>query len=358
MSARFRRLSAPGASALACWELSADAAELRRIFGESVQATPRLVRAGARGQVFDEGLLWMNPDARAELHLHGGGGTAHALRAWLTSEGWEEDQPQQAPTAASAWPTRDEAWWQFLHASAPLEARVWQHFAEQGGAEAFLREGAAWPAAQRALWARAQLREEQWAEALEQPAHLVLAGPPNAGKSSLFNAWLRAQRSTVTDAAGTTRDSVGERLRLGHGADAWTLQLVDTAGLWQDAVGVDAAAVLRTEAALESAWRVLWVFDAAQAPDSRATLALSRARAGDLRLLHRCDRGESWSPENELGGSWLRGSVLTDPEGLLTSLEIALNRSLGPPPEPGACLPLGRGLRAQLREWAEKGSGR
>jgi tRNA modification GTPase len=70
------------------------------------------------------------------------------------------------------------------------------------------------------------------AERLREGALLVLAGRPNAGKSSLFNALLGADRALVTEIPGTTRDAVEAHTDfLG-----WPVRLVDTAGLW-DAPG-------------------------------------------------------------------------------------------------------------------------
>ena len=58
-------------------------------------------------------------------------------------------------------------------------------------------------------------------------AMVVIAGPPNAGKSSLFNALLGETRAIVTDIPGTTRDAIEARVE----SDRWPLRLVDTAGL-------------------------------------------------------------------------------------------------------------------------------
>jgi tRNA modification GTPase len=55
----------------------------------------------------------------------------------------------------------------------------------------------------------------------------VIAGPPNAGKSSLFNAMLGEARAIVTETPGTTRDAVEAVIDTGE----WPLRLVDTAGL-------------------------------------------------------------------------------------------------------------------------------
>ena len=66
------------------------------------------------------------------------------------------------------------------------------------------------------------------AERLREGALLVLAGRPNAGKSSLFNALLGTERALVTEIPGTTRDAIEAHTDfLG-----WPVRLVDTAGLW------------------------------------------------------------------------------------------------------------------------------
>jgi tRNA modification GTPase len=78
------------------------------------------------------------------------------------------------------------------------------------------------------------------AERLHEGALLVLAGRPNVGKSSLFNALLGTDRTLVTEIPGTTRDAVEAHTDfLG-----WPVRLVDTAGLWDapdpiDRLGVD-----------------------------------------------------------------------------------------------------------------------
>jgi len=78
-------------------------------------------------------------------------------------------------------------------------------------------------------------------EKLLNPIEVVLAGPPNAGKSTLTNALVGRQVSIVHQTAGTTRDWVREPAVL-SGVPIW---LTDTAGLWKEAQGVDAEAVRR-----------------------------------------------------------------------------------------------------------------
>lgn len=72
-------------------------------------------------------------------------------------------------------------------------------------------------------------------ERLREGALLVLAGRPNAGKSSLFNALLGAERALVTAVPGTTRDTIEAHTDfLG-----WPVRLADTAGLWNSPDPID-----------------------------------------------------------------------------------------------------------------------
>ena len=86
-------------------------------------------------------------------------------------------------------------------------------------------------------------------------ARVVLAGPPNAGKSALFNALLGRARAIVSPLPGTTRDYVEAELRLaGH-----EVVLVDTAGLRVACDVLEDAGIIRSREQIDGADLVVWV---------------------------------------------------------------------------------------------------
>lgn len=99
---------------------------------------------------------------------------------------------------------------------------------------------------------------------LRDGALVVLAGPPNVGKSSLMNALLETNRAIVSDVPGTTRDSIEEWLDI----DGYPVRLVDTAGLRDTADAVEAEGVRRAGELVSSADLVLRLYDGGEAPDA------------------------------------------------------------------------------------------
>ena len=87
------------------------------------------------------------------------------------------------------------------------------------------------------------IRKANEGRLLRAGALVVLAGPPNAGKSSLMNALLEENRAIVSDVPGTTRDSIEEWMVL----DGWPIRLVDTAGLRATEDVVEGEGVRRAE---------------------------------------------------------------------------------------------------------------
>jgi tRNA modification GTPase len=109
---------------------------------------------------------------------------------------------------------------------------------------------------------------------LREGVTVAIAGRPNVGKSSLFNALLRDNRAIVTDIAGTTRDRLEEGMTLG-GAP---VRLVDTAGLRATGDTVEAIGVARAREALAEAQCVLLLVDLSE-PAIEEDAALARELA-------------------------------------------------------------------------------
>ena len=84
---------------------------------------------------------------------------------------------------------------------------------------------------------------------------VVIAGKPNAGKSSLLNRLTGEATAIVTDIEGTTRDLLRERIQL----DGLPVQLIDTAGLHASGDPVEQEGIRRAIAAIQDADRVLWI---------------------------------------------------------------------------------------------------
>lgn len=95
---------------------------------------------------------------------------------------------------------------------------------------------------------------------MKQGVPTVLLGKPNAGKSSLLNALLGYDRAIVTDVAGTTRDTVEEKVNIG----GMLLRLTDTAGIRQGGDAIESLGVERSRAAARRASLAILVLDGSQ----------------------------------------------------------------------------------------------
>jgi tRNA modification GTPase len=109
-------------------------------------------------------------------------------------------------------------------------------------------------------------------ERLREGALVVIAGRPNAGKSSLFNALLGTDRALVTEIAGTTRDAIEAHLSFLD----WPVRLVDTAGLRNTSDRIEAMGVEVSHRWLEAADLVLLCIEGGAEPTTEEAALQSR----------------------------------------------------------------------------------
>ncbi len=106
-------------------------------------------------------------------------------------------------------------------------------------------------------------KKAQIGRLLRDGMHLVIAGQPNAGKSSLLNALVGRDTAIVTEVPGTTRDLLREQIQI----DGMPLHLIDTAGLRESADRVELEGIRRAKEEINRADHIIWVFDAQADPD-------------------------------------------------------------------------------------------
>ncbi|AQR74672.1 tRNA uridine-5-carboxymethylaminomethyl(34) synthesis GTPase MnmE [Sphingomonas sp. LM7] len=333
-----------------------DAAELLAgTLPEPRRAGLRALLDPASGELLDRALVLTFPGPNSasgedlvELHLHGGRAVVRAVEAVLgdidglraaepgeftrrallhgrmdlsEAEGLgdllmaeTEAQRRVAVRSAEGAVRRQVEEWshRLLGLAAHVEAQL-DHSDEDdvaGGAETL----AALHAAAAALAGEiAHITARPPVERLRDGLRVVLAGPPNAGKSTLLNAMVERDAAIVSPIAGTTRDRI--EAPVVRGGIAWLL--IDTAGLAEaTADPIEAIGIGRTRAALAEADIVLWLDDT---PPTHPSALWVRARA-DL-------------PGREAGeGMAVSATTGAGVDLLWTRLE-ALGRALLPPPD-------------------------
>ena len=302
------------------------------------QATLVRVHESASGEVIDEALaLWFPAPASetgedvAELQLHGGhaviAGVFNALNAIedcrmaepgeFTRRAFENGKLDltaveglgdliAAETAAQRRQAfrqlkgligdRAEAWRQrLIEALALVEARI--DFSD----EADVPEDLIAPAAKIARDLRgeiaAALADGGRGERLRDGLVVAIAGPPNAGKSTLFNRLARREAAIVSPFAGTTRDVIEVHLEL----DGYPMTVLDTAGIRHSAEPIEQEGVRRARARAAEADLVLWVTDVSV--EGRAATEMPRLKSD----------APQWLIENKIdllaGGARGRGTA-------------------------------------------------
>lgn len=157
---------------------------------------------------------------------------------------------------------------------------------------------------------KAHLDDGHRGEIVRDGYRIVLAGPPNVGKSSLLNALARRDAAIVSEEAGTTRDVIEVRLDLG----GVPVIVSDTAGLREPAGPIEREGIRRTLQTVRGADLMLWLMDA-RMPARDLPPELDSTPI--LRVLNKADLGLA----NVLGPGDIAVSALTG-EGLTELTKI------------------------------------
>ncbi|WP_374951513.1 tRNA uridine-5-carboxymethylaminomethyl(34) synthesis GTPase MnmE [Mucilaginibacter sp.] len=113
--------------------------------------------------------------------------------------------------------------------------------------------------------------------AIKNGVNTVIAGRPNAGKSTLLNALLNEERAIVSHIPGTTRDTIEEILNV----NGINFRLIDTAGIREATDAIEQIGVQRTMEKISQSAIMLYIFDAAQiTPEELASDIVSLKREG------------------------------------------------------------------------------
>lgn len=122
----------------------------------------------------------------------------------------------------------------------------------------------------------------QTGNAIKNGIAVAIAGPTNAGKSTLLNALLGEDRAIVSDIAGTTRDTIEDRFVL----DGILFRLIDTAGLRETDDTIESLGIKRSRQAIEKAHIVIYVEDITSLRDAAETLPRDKTV---IRVLNKSD---------------------------------------------------------------------
>jgi len=319
------------------------------------RATVAALRAG--GEVLDNALIIRFPGPHSatgedvvELHLHGGRAVVAGVRAALGAmAGLREAEPGEFTRRAFENGRIDLAEAEGLADLLEAETESQRRAALALAGGALSRQVETWQARILALAAEVEaaldfsdeddvaplaadfparleaLSEElaSWlarppAERLRDGVRIVIAGPPNAGKSSLLNALAGREAAITAATPGTTRDLVEAPVAI---AGAPFL-LVDTAGLRESADAIETIGVARARASIAAADIILWLGDPAGAPErairvhAKADLAPAPA-AADIAV----------SARTGVGVEALARLLIQHSDSLLPGQgEVALNR--------------------------------
>lgn len=192
---------------------------------------------------------------------------------------------------------------------------------------------------------RGRLASERGSGRAVGAARIVLAGAPNAGKSSLFNALLGRMRAVESPQRGTTRDAIEEAIALPGGTHA---VLVDVPGLEEATESLDVRMQARTADALRRADVIVWCDDGGEGSgDAARTAGRGLRNTPAVHVRTKCDRDTSGATTAAVATSARTGAGL---DALRTVLADAACRVA---PKSSAATQLGS-ARAELLAEAER----
>jgi tRNA modification GTPase len=188
-----------------------------------------------------------------------------------------ESQRKTALAVAEGGLRREVEEWQYrvVQLSARAEAAI--DYADQDGADRDLGLSSDCDALASEI---AEWLERPRTEPLKDGVRVVIAGPPNSGKSSLINAIAGQERAIVTDLPGTTRDHIDVPIAL----EGIPVLLTDTAGLRETEEVVERLGVERAKSLMDAADVLVWLGDSTDLPGhSNALQVYPRADLPDRR---------------------------------------------------------------------------
>ncbi len=159
----------------------------------------------------------------------------------------------------------------------------------------------------------AHLADKRGGEILRDGLRVVIAGPPNAGKSSLMNALARRDVAIVSAEAGTTRDVIEVRLDLG----GFPVILTDTAGIREASGEIEQEGIRRALERANDADLILWLHDAADPERSPPPAIAETGGAKTIEIVNKVDLAPKADPGGRIAISVKTGEGL---DRLLTRL--------------------------------------
>lgn len=128
---------------------------------------------------------------------------------------------------------------------------------------------------------KALLDSFQLGNAIRQGVSTVIAGRPNAGRSTLLNALLNEERAIVSEIAGTTRDTIEELLNI----QGIQFRIIDTAGIREAHDTIEALGVERTLEKVRQSAVLVYVFDVVKTSPEQVRHDLAQLIHSDLKVL-------------------------------------------------------------------------